>query len=112
MSKSEEQTVWTWREGAVDAKKAHIRIYYADDPKPVARVAPGRDHSFTVQFAKRSGLPNEVLEAVRRELDFYLVEKREENPWAYAIYHCSTGANVYSTVHWGYYPGTSRARKK
>jgi len=112
MSESEDKAVWTWAEGVVDAKQEHIRIYCADDPKPVAWVAPGRDNSFTVQFAKRSGLPSEVREAVRRELDFYLVEKREENPWAYAIYHCSTAANVYSSAHWGYYPGKRRARRK
>ena len=103
MSKSKEKTVWSWEEGAVDAKKEHIRIYRANDPKPSARVAPGRDRSFTVQFIKRSGVPKKVLEGVRRELDYYLVELGEENPWAYAIYHCSTMANVYSTVQWGYY---------
>jgi hypothetical protein len=41
---------------------------------------------------------------VHKELDFYLVEKNEPDPWAYAIYHCNTGANMYSTVHWSYFP--------
>jgi hypothetical protein len=38
------------------------------------------------------------------ELDFYLVEKLERDPWAYAVYHCGTGANMYSRVHWSYFP--------
>jgi hypothetical protein len=45
-----------------------------------------------------------MIRYVRREIDYYLVELREKDPWAYAIYHCSTAANVYSKVHWGYYP--------
>ena len=47
---------------------------------------------------------------VRRELDFYLVEHPRDypdtgDPWSYAVYHCSTGANVYSPVHWSYFKG-------
>ena len=44
------------------------------------------------------------LKEVEKEIKFYLIEKGEENPWAYAIYHCSTVANVHSKVHWFYYP--------
>ena len=44
-----------------------------------------------------------ILEEVQREIKYYLVEKGEENPWAYAIFHCGTAANVYSKVHWFYY---------
>jgi len=40
---------------------------------------------------------------VTRELNFYLIEKGEDNPWAYAKYHCSTASNIYSSVHWGLY---------
>lgn len=45
-----------------------------------------------------------ILKEIRQELDFYLVEKREEKPWEYMIYHCTTVANIYSKVHWGYHP--------
>ena len=46
----------------------------------------------------------EAKTAIVKELDFYFVELREMNPWGYAIYHCSTGANAYSNVRWGYFP--------
>jgi len=44
-----------------------------------------------------------VQKEVRAELDFYFGELGERDPWRYAIYHCSTLANVYSKVHWKYY---------
>ena len=42
----------------------------------------------------------ERLAQARRELDFYLVEKQERNPWLYLHHHIGTGANLYSSVHW------------
>lgn len=45
-----------------------------------------------------------------KELNFYLVEKGEKDPWQYAIYHCGTASNIYSDVHWGYFPGASTDR--
>ena len=39
-----------------------------------------------------------------KELDFYLIQKREPDPWGYAKYHCRTGANMYSKICWAYYP--------
>jgi hypothetical protein len=58
----------------------------------------------------------EILAEVRSELDFYLVEHPKEfpdtgHPWEYAIYHCGTASNVYSSVHWSYFSagrGTER----
>ena len=46
-----------------------------------------------------------MIEAAIRELDFYFVELGESNPWGYAQYHCSTGANICpdSTIHWSFY---------
>lgn len=41
---------------------------------------------------------------IETQLDFYLVELREPDPWAYAIYHFRTAANVYSRVYLGYVP--------
>lgn len=45
----------------------------------------------------------EMVDAVEEELDFYLVTKRERNPWLYAQYHCTTSADVYSSVHWSFF---------
>jgi len=100
---------WKWTEGIVDKEEDHVKITYGDDSVPVALVAPRGKRAFTVQFVLGSEpstaeLHQKILEETRDQLDFYLVEKGEENPWAYAIYHCGTAGNIYSQVHWGYYP--------
>lgn len=94
-------------EGVVNIDDDHMKLTYEEKPDPVALIAPGEGSTFIVQFLEMDSKQDngkEMMRYVRRELDFYLVELREENPWAYAIYHCSTAANVYSKVHWGYYP--------
>lgn len=99
---------WKWTEGFVDSEGEHIKITYGDDNIPVALVAPPEKRAFTVQFvlSADSSTTNpyqKIFEETRKELDFYLIEKREKDPWAYAIYHCGTAANLYSPVHWVYY---------
>jgi hypothetical protein len=102
----------SWREGAVDPAQTHIRLSYgpAEGPfVPVARLSPAAPGSreFIVEFltpAEGMVLPDDARDKVRAELDFYLVDKRERDPWAYAIYHCGTAASLYSDVHWGYFP--------
>ena len=66
---------------------------------------------------KRRGPRSWVTAAqARRQLDFYLVEHRQRfrelmgDPWSYAIYHCGTAANIYSPVHWSYFPGFAPPR--
>ena len=54
----------------------------------------------------------EAAEAVAKELDFYLVEKGEVDPWVYAAYHCGTTSNVYSDVHWALQEGTSKPSRR
>jgi hypothetical protein len=99
---------WKWVEGVVDRNDDHIKITYGEDPEPVALFAPGPEKTFTVEFLPKlealSQENQETLDDVREKLDFFLVELGEEDPWAYAIYHCSTASNMYSNVHWGYWP--------
>lgn len=103
-------------EGIVDSNKEHIKICYSEQLKPyantppVALVAKGTDNSFVVQFLLSPDNKNatEILNKVRSEIKFFLIEKGEENPWAYARYHCSTASNVYSSVHWHLYPESSK----
>jgi hypothetical protein len=72
----------------------------------VALVGPPENRVFPVTWVieGRRREQERVLDAARRELGFYLVEKGEENPWGYAKYHCVTSANMYSDIHWSYYP--------
>lgn len=100
---------WKWTQGYVDPEEEHIKISYGDDSIPVALVAPYRKRAFTVQFVitadpSTTNPYQKIFEETRKELDFYLIEKGEEDPWAYAIYHCTTTANLSSPIHWGYYP--------
>lgn len=52
-----------------------------------------------------------MVQAASNQRDFYMVNKREPNPWGYAKYHCRTGANVYSEIYWAYYPGITRKER-
>ena len=113
-------TNWSWREGAVDVEGEHIELRYGDAAKndykkwlPVALIGKPAHHVFPVLWLMSPDNPSreEMINAARKELDFYLAEKREANPWEYAIYHCNTSANMYSKVHWSYFPNRSRGER-
>ena len=92
---------WRWKDGTVDRHRAHLLITFGDDGNPVARIGRGTGHTFVVQFlASASDVPTEA----QQEIDFYLTEWGGSDPWAYAIYHCGTASNLYSSVHWHYLP--------
>lgn len=96
----------------VETNQRHLVLRHDDHDSPVALVGPERDGAFVVQFllAADDERTCQVREDVTREIDFYLVEKGEPRPWAYAIYHCGTMANVYSRVHWACYDPEKRER--
>ena len=105
--------IWRWAEGDVDRSKEHIELRYGDasetefeDWQPVALIGPPRNHTFPVKWLTDGGTPEgkESIRDARKELDFYLVEKGEPDPWAYAQYHCGTASNMYSEIHWSYFP--------
>lgn len=100
---------WEWREGEVDRSRHHIRLTCGDtadtrpqDLRTVAFVGKPSKGVFHVQLVVSGHEPAEaeMMDAVRRQLDFYLVEKGEDDPWAYALYHCNTAASLCSRVHW------------
>ena len=77
-------------DGPVDRSKSHLELRYgsADDSGwdkwlPVARVGPPRDRTFPVEWIVDRADPahREAADAVAKELDFYLVEKGEVDPW-------------------------------
>ena len=98
-----------WIEGKVDRSREHIVITYSSAPedreKRVAYIMPITSNAFVVQFLSslRKKENKEIYEAVKLDLDSYLVKKAESNPWKYAQYHCTTTANEYSKVHWRLY---------
>jgi hypothetical protein len=91
----------------------HFEIRYGDVRKsgwdewiPVALVSRARQELVHVEFLLDRADPgnSEIIKEVVSELNFYLLEKAEPDPWNYLRYHCGTGANIYSSVHWSYQP--------
>ena len=111
---------WDWREGMVDVRGEHIELRYGDAAKsaykqwlPIALIGKPADQVFPVLWLMSPDNPSheEMIASARKELDFYLVENREPDPWAYAKYHCNTAANMYSDVHWSYFPDGNRGQR-
>jgi hypothetical protein len=99
---------YRWQEGTVDLQKEYIELgYEADhDTIPIALIGGPENNAFPVQWLVDTKAPKNkrMINLVKRELNFYLVEKEEPDPWEYAKYRCTTASNLYSNVHWSYYP--------
>ena len=74
------------------------------------------EQSFVIKNVAES---EEHFEQALKELAYYLCElpaQREnaspESIWDYQQYHISTAANIYSKVHWGYFPGHAAVIEK
>ena len=85
------KTSWGWREADVDVQGEHIELRYGDAETsgyeqwlPVALIGRPTNHVFPVQWLLPKSVNPEIISRVQRELDFYLVELREANPWAFA----------------------------
>ena len=102
-------------EGVVSSDDEHIALSYGsfdteEPPFPiVARVSPPRKGVITLELLVDDSTTRgkEIIVDIRRKVNWLFVEKGEANPWGYAKYHCTTGANVYSNVHWGWVSTTS-----
>ncbi|HEY5331605.1 MAG TPA: hypothetical protein VIJ79_17130 [Acidobacteriaceae bacterium] len=46
----------------------------------------------------------EMVLRIEKEIQFYFFELNEQDPWAYAQYHCNTSSNLYSDVRWIFFP--------
>jgi hypothetical protein len=95
---------WRWVEDRVERTRDHLCLAHDDSDALVAVVGAPNERVFPVEFlvAEDPGDPvrANVLREVRQELDYYLVELGEADPWAYAHYHCGTASNLYSRTHW------------
>jgi hypothetical protein len=112
-SEASSGTTWSWREDVIDVQTEHIELRYGDAGNspyeqwiPVALIGKPTNNVFPVLWLVSPDDPahERMIDAARKELDFFLVELREPNPWEYAKYHCKTAANIYSDVHWSYFP--------
>ncbi|MBI3321071.1 MAG: hypothetical protein HYZ91_02250 [Candidatus Omnitrophica bacterium] len=83
------------------------RLSSGESRRALALVAPHDRHGYTVQFllkARREMRANKLLDKVRRELTYYLLEAIGPDSWAFVQYHCETPANRLSLVHWAWHP--------
>ena len=113
-----------WAEGPVDPAGEHIEIRYGsaeldsyDQWTPVAIIGRPVRGTFPVRWLLEPTQDLAIASEARRELDFYLVDHPRDfpstgEPWQYAIYHCCTSANVYSCIHWSYFPSGNALRRE
>jgi hypothetical protein len=102
-----------WQEGRVDPAKQHFELRYGSTEHdwnenewiPVALIGPPRNRIVNVQFLVDPNEPKnaEAVSKVKREIQFYLIDLGESDPWRYARYHCGTESNIYSEVHWSFF---------
>jgi|SRR3989344_2317598 len=96
-------------EGVVDTTSEHIKIGYGKPggPYETMTLVSGSDKgNFTYQFLTGKNIDEKTQKEIIEELKYFLVNKEESKPWSYARYHCTTSANIYSPVHWSFYPAT------
>lgn len=102
-----------WVEGTVDVRADHISIRYGEGRKPVALLGRDGRKGFKVEFllkARRQDHPaSRILDNVRQELTFYLLDAIGPDSWSFAQYHCNTPANTRSPVHWSWHPARPQA---
>jgi hypothetical protein len=107
-----------WQEGEVDRTKQYFELRFgsAEDGEwsewmPAALVGPPAAGVVMVQFLVEPGDPKygDVVGDAVKEIQYFLIDKNEDDPWSYAKYHCGTAANVYSQIHWSFYePGKGK----
>ena len=106
-------TKWSWAEGKVDTDEEHFELRYGsvedgvwDAWTTAAYIAPAKKQTFYVKFVIEANNEENktIIEAVKKQLSFYLTELNNPDPWDYAKYHCGTASDMYSMVHWSYFP--------
>ena len=100
-----------WQEGPVNPASEHFELRYGppgfawDAGLPVARIGrPVRGVVAVAFLVDRAATEHAAAHAAAvGEIQYYLIDKHEPQPWGYAQYHCGTAANAYSDIHWSFY---------
>jgi len=101
-----------WQEGPVTRTKEHFELRYGsardsgwNEWMPIAMIGLPEGRIVKVQFLVEPSEPKyaKAVREVKKEIQFYLIEKGEPDPWAYARYHCGTASNIYSDVQWSFF---------
>jgi len=96
--------MFIFKEGIVDRAAEHIKLFYKENETPTAMVGKPDGDTIIFQLFSNTDDTQEPYREVLQELEFYFNELANPDPWGYAIHHCSTASNLYSSVHWGYFP--------
>jgi len=91
-----------WREGTVRRDEPHFVLSHDDISSPLALLGRAGDTAFVVELVAEPEATSGPITELRDALDYYLEQLGEPDPWAYAIHHAGTSANVYSRIHWRY----------
>ena len=105
---------WQWLPGKVKVEDRYFELKYGYDPSPKARIGIGENKTFIVEFLLNINddidLQKEIFKEVLWEIELYLINNSEPDPIEYMINHTRKCANLYSRVHWRYFPkGSKRA---
>ena len=104
--------VWEWKIGKVETNKRFFELKYGYDPAPVARIGILNEKVFSVEFMILPLIDNELRKEIFNEIvyevELYLINNNESDPLSYTINHTYKCANIYSRVHWRYYPNGSK----
>jgi hypothetical protein len=92
----------------VDLNNRYFELKFGFDPLPVARIGIGVNKNFVVEFLLNLNEDieklQEIFSEVLWEIELYLINNSEPDPIEYMINHTKKCANMYSKVHWRYYP--------
>lgn len=99
---------WTWQPGKVNLNNRYFELKFGYVPLSVARIGIESNKIFIVEFLLNLNEDIEKLQEifceVLWEIELYLINNSESDPIEYMINHTKKCANVYSKVHWRYYP--------
>jgi len=106
-----------WAEGYVNMNEPYFYLIFGKEfiesqNSTVVYIGPPLDECFPVSFVTPDSCDSDISEKARaesiKELDYFLCKLPAERSldatksWEYQAYHCSTAANVYGSIHWGY----------
>ncbi len=98
--------LYSWIEKSVNQDQEHIKLFYKDSTNCIALISSPVHNVFNVEFITNdeNQQTRKIIEEVKKEINFYLINKKEKYPWNYAKYHCVSTSNLYSPIHWHFYP--------
>jgi hypothetical protein len=89
----------SWIEGVVSLDADYFILTHSEKPfeRGEAVALVGRDkNSLVVQFLTDD---DDINAECAHSVDFF-IRLREEDVWAYLLYHCTTTSNGYAKIHW------------